>query len=434
MLTDLPPTPCRVIGGALPAGLAGRYVRNGPNSPVEPAGPYVYPIDGDGMLHELAFDGEGGVRYRRARVRTPMLEAEIAAGRPLWGTVMMGLQPLPGAPVTGRKDLPDVNVIDYCGRLIALAEQTRSYDIGADDLRTIGPVDFAGQYPGGATAHPKVDPSTGNLVVFSYGLRPPFLTWCELDRAGQVVRPTTVVDGLDAPLLMHDCAITEQHLIVPAYPLVFDPLRTVTTDGPPLQWQPTRATRIAVIDRASGHVTWLETEPRWSWHTANAFIDGSRIQLDVMSYDAFAMDDRLGAIERFTLDPSAGTVNGAIIADRAGEFPRIDDRRLGRPHGRIAAATNAGAARAPGTFDSIVEIDTSTGTATRWASDGEALGEPILIPVDGHDCWGVLTAVGAGGRSAFLLFAAGDVASGPIARIELPDRAPAGLHGSWLPA
>ena len=32
-----------------------------------------------------------------------------------------------------------------------------------------------------------------------------------------------------------------------------------------------------------------------------------------------------------------------------------------------------------------------------------------------------------------MAFAADDIAAGPIARIELPHRVPAGLHGNWFP-
>ena len=36
-------------------------------------------------------------------------------------------------------------------------------------------------------------------------------------------------------------------------------------------------------------------------------------------------------------------------------------------------------------------------------------------------------------RSDFVVLAAGDIAAGPIATVELPLRVPSGLHGSWFP-
>ena len=431
LTTEQAITPCTLVAGALPPGFTGRYVRNGPNSPVAPAGPYVYPIDGDGMLHEVAFPGDGTVTYRRAFVRTPMLEAELAAGRALWGTVMMGLQPLPGSGATGRKDIPDVNVLAFHGQLLALAEQTCSYEVDPHSLATGMQFPFAGQFPRGATAHPKVDPTSGNLVVFSYGFAEPYLAWCELASDGSVITPHTAIAGLDYPAMIHDCAITPRYLVIPVYPLVFDPLRTVTTDGPPLQWQPDRLTRIAVVERATGRTTWLTTHARWSWHTVNAVEGPSGITLDVMSYDDFAMEDRLGALERLELNLENGNVTCAIAAERAGEFPRIDDRLVGQGYRTLASVSNAGAARYPGTFDTLVEIDAATGADTRWTSSDSPLGEPVFIPA-GEGYWGVLTAAPEGRASHFLVFAAGDVSRGPIATVRLPSRVPAGLHGTWL--
>ena len=37
-------------------------------------------------------------------------------------------------------------------------------------------------------------------------------------------------------------------------------------------------------------------------------------------------------------------------------------------------------------------------------------------------------------RSDWVVLDASDIAAGPIARVELPFRVPAGLHGNWFPA
>jgi carotenoid cleavage dioxygenase-like enzyme len=41
------------------------------------------------------------------------------------------------------------------------------------DLDTLGKETFDGQLPAGITAHPKIDPATGEMAVFCYALEPP---------------------------------------------------------------------------------------------------------------------------------------------------------------------------------------------------------------------------------------------------------------------
>ena len=62
------------IVGELPADLDGSYVRNGPNPRFSPIGSYVFPLDGDGMLHRVTLS-EGKARYDNRFVRTPMVLA-----------------------------------------------------------------------------------------------------------------------------------------------------------------------------------------------------------------------------------------------------------------------------------------------------------------------------------------------------------------------
>ena len=45
------------------------------------------------------------------------------------------------------------------------------------DLAALGSWDFGSALPEGICAHPKIDPVTGELMVFRYGFAPPYLTW-----------------------------------------------------------------------------------------------------------------------------------------------------------------------------------------------------------------------------------------------------------------
>ena len=190
------------IEGELPADLDGDYLRNGPNPRFSPLGHYVFPLDGDGMLHRVRLR-DGKAAYGNRFVRTPALVKEEEAGRALWPGIVRAAY-RPGEDLVGpelahtRKDLPDINVVRHGGKLLALAESASPFRI-ADDLSTLGRETYCGTMPAGMTAHPKIDPRTGEMVVFCYHLRAPHLTWSIIGPDGVVVRTPTPVEGIDRP-------------------------------------------------------------------------------------------------------------------------------------------------------------------------------------------------------------------------------------------
>jgi carotenoid cleavage dioxygenase-like enzyme len=62
---------------------------------------------------------------------------------------------------------PSINIVRHEHRFLALSECSVPYEV-APDLDTIGRCDFAGGLPLGMCAHPKVDPATGEMIVFRY--------------------------------------------------------------------------------------------------------------------------------------------------------------------------------------------------------------------------------------------------------------------------
>lgn len=215
--------PIAVVGGAIPPDLTGTYYRNGPNARFTPIGSYTYPLDGDGMVHAVTFAG-GRATYRNRFVRTPSVADEERAGRALWGGLMTPV--MPGADevpeeMAGRyKDLPDINVVAHAGRLLALAEGAPPFALDAG-LATLGPHDFGGKLPRGLTAHPKIDPATGEMIVFRYGFDEPRLTWAVVDRDGRVTREETPI-AIDATYMIHDFTVTPRWLVLFVCPLRFD--------------------------------------------------------------------------------------------------------------------------------------------------------------------------------------------------------------------
>jgi carotenoid cleavage dioxygenase len=427
------------IAGELPADVHGSYLRNGPNPRFDPIGSFVYPLDGDGMVHRVTL-GEGRASYSNRFVRTPMVRAEEDAGTAIWSGLTDGYTPpasVVGDELAGTvRQLPDINIVQHAGRLMAMAEADKPYRLDRESLATLGQEDCDGAMRVGSTAHPKIDPRTGEMVLFNYTLEAPYLTWSVVGADGRQLRSPTAVYGLDAPVMIHDMALTERYVVLFVNPLVFD-LEAAMTGGSLLSWRPDDGTRIAVIPRDGGPVRWITTDPFWVWHFANAFdnADGT-IAVDYVQWaypSGFAQvsEPNVSNLVRAVINPVSGAITRTPVATRTNvEFPRIDDRLLTRDHHRVATVGQSDTDRDG--LDSIWFHDLTRGTEVCW-SPSVAIGEPIFIPGDHHDYWGAIGTDPGDLTSRFYLLDADDPAAGPLATVTLPIRVPAGLHGTWLP-
>ncbi|MFD6894089.1 carotenoid oxygenase family protein [Rhodococcus sp. NPDC060086] len=427
------------VTGELPSDLSGSYLRNGPNPRFDPIGSFVYPLDGDGMVHRISFD-HGHASYSNRFVRTPMVVAEEAAGRALWSGITDGYTPpaeVVGDDLAGTvRQLPDINIVHHAGRLMAMAEGDKPYRLDPADLRTLGEEDCSGAMRVGSTAHPKVDPHTGEMVLFNYALEAPYLTWSVVGVEGQAVREPTAVDGLDEPVMIHDMALTERYVVLFICPLIFD-LAAAMTGGSLLSWRPDNGTRIAFIPRDGGTVRWIDTDAFWVWHFANAFDnpDGT-VTVDYVEWtypNGFAdiTSPSTSGLIRAQCNPATGAFGRTSVSARANlEFPRVDDRLLTLDHRRVATVGKSDTDR--GDLDSLWFHDLESGTEVCW-TPSVAIGEPIYIPGPHHDYWGAIGTDPDDMHSRFYLLDADSPADGPLATIELPIRVPAGLHGFWDP-
>lgn len=335
------------------------------------------------------------------------------------------------------RDLPDINVVRHGGKLLALAEAATPFRLDEADLRTVCRETFDDAVPAGLTAHPKKDPSTGELFAFCYAAEAPYLTWTVIGPDGAAKRPPTPVDGIDRPTMIHDMALTDTYLVVPVCPLEFD-IAAALDGGSLLKWNPESGTRIALIPRDGSAVRWCSDEAFWMWHTANAYdaADGT-VVLDYVQWDnpglmvGAAADS---ALVRAVLDPGTGRISRTVVAPANMEFPRIDDRLIARPHRQVATVGESeGADLVGGDANLLRWYDLSTGAGVTWGDPALSLGEPVHLPADDAEYWGSIATDRRDMSSRFLVFAADDPAAGPVARVRLPQRVPVGLHGVWLP-
>src|SRR5437764_393690 len=201
------------VVGRSPRQLNGTYYRNGPNPAFPPLGRYHW-FDGDGMIHAVTLD-DGRASYRNRYVLSRGLREEQEAGRALY----RGLLEFQATEIPGFKNTGNTNIVWHAGKLLALVEAALPTRMMAGPLDTVGEYDFDGRLAGPMTAHPKLDPETGEMLFFGYSPFPPYLTYHVAAADGALVR-SEVID-VAWPSMMHDFAITKDHVIFILCPLVF---------------------------------------------------------------------------------------------------------------------------------------------------------------------------------------------------------------------
>ncbi len=442
------------VEGTLPADIDGVFMRNGPNPMFPPLGSYTYPLEGDGMIHAV-WIAHGRARYRNRWVRTSGLRAEERAGRALYGGIMtpalvdqglLGPDPDPGWPI---KLDAFINVVRHGGRYLALAEGAPPYEV-SPELDTVGRFDFGGGLPLGMCAHPRIDPVTGDMVVFRYDVSEPYLTWAVVSREGTVTRPPAPVPGVDAAYMIHDFLITEHYALFIIGPAILD-VNAMLSGGSMLSWQPDRGTRVVLVPRSGdGPVRSAELGPLWAWHFANAYEEGGRVIADFPCWSELSMaagDSRAagqqhapvtGRFTRVTIDPARGTAALADVGDQPSEFPRIDDRLTGQRHQYLTVGARSGSHQlARGEHDRLVRWDMAAGRSQGWDTDA-AIGEVIFAPrqgssgeLDGY--YLTLARSVPDDRSWLYIWDAGDFPGPPVARVAIPATVPNGLHANWFP-
>jgi len=441
------------VSGEIPAQLAGTLYRNGPNPQFAPRGPHHW-FAGDGMIHAFRIAG-GRVSYRNRWVRTPKWLLEHAEGEGLSGAFG---NPAVSDPriVALDSTVANTHVLPFAGRLLALEEQHAPFAIDPDTLAPIGYERFGDGLCGPVTAHPKLDPLTGEMVFFGYSARGRFSPWASIqavDAGGRILRAEQL--ELPYPSMIHDFAVTRHWIVLPVFPLTGS-MQRARGGLPPYAWEPDLGTRIALIPRAGpvSATRWVDAPPCYVFHPMNHFEDeAGRLVIDVMKYDVAPLFPRPDGspsapsapparLFRWTIDPTGDRagIGETQLDDRAGEFPRFDERFCMAPyrHGWYVGGNVAAARESAGRSDGLVHHDFATGRAQAWMPPpGDRCGEPVFVPrtpeaAEG-DGWLLCTLYrGAENRSDLAVFEATDIARGPLGLAHLSSRVPAGFHGSWL--
>jgi carotenoid cleavage dioxygenase len=434
--------------GELPRELNGTLYRNGPNPQFEAPGAHWFV--GDGMLHAFHLEN-GRASYRNRWVRTPKWQAEHDTGRALFGGFGRKLPDAP-ASVTPDGGVANTNIIFHAGRLLALEEGHLPTEIEPGTLKRTGYCDYNGGISGPFTAHPKIDPVTGEMVFFGYnaaGPLTPALSFGSVNASGVVTR----FDRFEAPYasMVHDFIVTENHMLFPILPITGSMERAMR-GRPPYAWEPEKGGYVGVMKRngPASDIVWFRAETCYVFHVMNAWEEGDRIVADVMQYE----EAPLFPIPTARTDPEIQRPAVPLDLRSRRQYRPLHPNLSRRHHRRIPAHRRS--PRRSQQQPWLVRLRQSRpavrrcalrhracrrqGLAARQlsAAGGRHHFEPVLSSAAGcreGDGW-LLAAVWRAreNRSDLAVFNATDVAAGPVALVQLGHRVPDGFHGNWVGA
>jgi carotenoid cleavage dioxygenase-like enzyme len=447
--------PDLIVEGEIPRDLAGVFYRNGPE-PLYPTreGEYHW-FDGDGMIYVFHFE-DGKVSMRNRWARTEKFLMERAAGKRLFG--MFG-NPMTADPSTQGKryNTANTNIILHGGKLLALMEGAPAVALDPRDLETLGEHDYDGKITTTFSAHPKVDHATGELInigtMINGAMGAPELRY-DIIRPDGSVRKAELIP-IPHMALVHTFFVTENWAVFPIIPIDTD-IKRFMSGGPMTAWVNNRPTKVAIMPRegTAADVRWFEYEPRHMFHELNVWEEGDRIIADVAAANGTALfpdetgerqthGDTQQSLRRWTIDLKANTdvMKEETLNDRDIQFPRPDDRMITRKTRQSFANINLKSrdARVEG-LDSVLRFDTEAGTEDiHHFGAGSAAGELVFAPrigsageADGYAM--TLVHPANSPTSELAIFAANDIAAGPLARVIIPFRVPSGFHCNYYSA
>jgi carotenoid cleavage dioxygenase len=395
------------VTGAIPADLNGRFLRNGPNPALDVDADGYHWFTGRGMIHGVRLN-EGRAEWYRSRL------------------------------VGGSH--ANTSVIGHGGRTLAIVEsgglpQDLSYTLDSmGDNTSIGT---------GFTAHPKLDPDTGELHAICYD-------WAELrdhvryvvvDANGEWAEETEIPMG-GMPMI-HDMSLTQNYAVIFDLPVTLSFMALGTGASFPFRWDDEHEPRIGLLPRGGdpAEIIWCPITPNYAYHPMNAFEDeAGNVVIDICRYDRmFEQDtrgpfgDSLPRLDRWTINPNTRKVREDIIDERTQEFPRCHPALNGKPYqyGYCVAVEGFG-------FPSIYKHDLRAGTSAEFKlGSGRHSAEPVFVPRFGsvaEDDGYLMTFVYDSSKdtSELMILDAQDLSRPALATVHLPDRVPFGFHGNWV--
>ena len=454
------------VDGRLPDDLNGCFYRVGPDFQYPPKFANNIPFDGEGHVAMFRF-ANGHVDLRTRYVRTQRYKAQRDARRAVFGMYRNPTTDDPGLEGVSR-GTANTTVIYHNRKLLALKEDSPPVAMDPVTLETLDDcVTFDGKLTSQTfTAHPKIDPVTGEMLAFGYeakGLGTDDVAVYSIDRNGNI----TWEAWIKVPYagMLHDFAATQSHIAFLVIPMAYSE-EQIRNQGPHFAWDRNLPSWFGVMRRGGdgSDLRWYKGPERCATHVMGAWSDGNMVYVDMdMAHknqfpffpnrygEPFDPIGAAGVVTRLSVDLSRkmDTYDMEILYPNTGVLPRQDDRYQTVPY-RYGFMPTVDMSKPPHPSlagrpfrpnNHYTKFDHATRKAVSfYAGDAVALQEPCFVPRrkdapegDGYIV-GMSEVLVEGNRSELLVIDTDDMEAGPVARVRLPFRIFGQVHGWWVDA
>ena len=459
------------VSGKIPDDLEGVYLRNGTNLQFEQTNGRYHMFNGAGMLHQLQI-AAGKASYSNTYIKTPRYEIEDAMGQDqylhfgdLAGGGKAGLVRMAVAALRQRLGiLPALEALEsgssttavqyHHGTLYCLQETGYPFALNTrvEDGHLIldgeGRWDtFGGKLDSPFTAHPKIDPVTGDWYTFSTQFSSGRL-YHSVVRQGELAQHSVIDQQKPALAFLHDYYLTEHYLVFPDLSLRFNPKDMFGPEKSPMVFDADYKMRWGVIKRdhqPGDPVRWFTTEqPGHLWHVVNGWEEtrddgGTDIVLFAPVFRSYPSNlpihnpqEPHAKFNKWRLNLDSGQVTeDRVLLDHFYERPSFNTAYIGRQnrYAYLLDEEKEGMmARGVLKYDMVDEQEVA------YFDYGEFYGgEALFVPrtnASGEDDGYLLELLMMADRAELLIIDAATMQE--MARLHLPQRVPFGVHSCWL--
>jgi len=441
------------VEGKLPTDLDGVFYRVGPDPQYPKPEKYAGDIMFDGEGHVSMFRiKDGHVDYRTRYAKNQRWKAQHAARRSLFGMYRNPLTDDPSVKGLSR-GTANTQLFVHHKKLLVFKEDSPPVYLDPWTLETLDDYyTFGGKLESEThTAHPKIDPLTGEYFGFGYeatGLLSKDIVVFSADRDGSVNWQVKV----QAPYagMMHDFAVTQRHVILYLTNMVADENR-IKAGGVHFSYDSKTPCYLGVMRRGGDgrDLRWFTGANLFCTHVMGGWSEGDKVTVDwdggegnqfpffPSLHEPFDPVKSTGRIRRFTVDLSRKSNDRfqaeTLFPEVTGVLSRQDDRFHTLPY-RYGYLNGFG--RQGGWWI----VDHQEKKVQLASVPDYSLSEMTFVPrrPDAAEGDGYLIGVGSSqkesGRSDLILFDTHHVAEGPIARVKMPFKVVDQVHGFWADA